>query len=214
MNIRHQVAFEDTQGTSNVARHTPIEELKELPPIHALKEAVNSENVKVSPARSACAETEVTVQIKYKQILWKAKQDLREEFEERIRVLEQEKAEKKAVELSNKISTAAGIRLVEDWAVEKMRKIQGLSSSTPRNETIAGFMEHYTVDNFPMSTLRDLVNSSPRLLANDLLHLSIERKDEAEEVWRMLKELLSAEEIAKYKVLHEFAMGSCVVHYK
>ena len=195
--------FPDAEGTLTVPRHAPVEETKRLPEIDSLATNVGG-TINVSPAKSACSETEVRVETNIGELIRQMKIEIKEEMAKEIRkCLEPSNP---TLEFSKYTSKYACLRAIESWCIDRMQKIANLPSDTSHNSTVDRFLQGYNV-NIHQEYLKSLRSSRSRDIGNSTAHPEPNDDDYANAMWRFLKTVLSEEECRKYKSLIDFGRG-------
>lgn len=216
--VSHPLSFPDSKGSTEVQRHLPITQLREITPVCELAAAVGSQEIHVSPARSACTDTEVTVNVSFASIIAKAREDLRAEMESKFgKVVQDLSSLSDAVTATNwsvHLADLASMRLIEDLALKRMKTVQGLSESTSHKEIVSKFVRDYSVPGIRPQYLSELANSELRERANDAIHLKPIQKEELQMMWKCLAPRLTPEERGKYRALLDFGTRKMTIHFK
>lgn len=218
ISVKHYVSLTDTHGSTLVRRHTPVPDLREMTPVEELRQTIGSTNVTISPAKSACSETQIKVETDIGTLMARMKQELRRENEEwKAKTLkeleERDIRNREEIRYSLYITKMASLRLIEDFAIERMRTIIGLTETSTYAEITRQFTRHYEVPGLRAEDLKDLADSQSRREANQLLHLQRTQDEEIRVMFKSLKHSLSNEEIEKYEKLLKFGTGELKVKY-
>jgi hypothetical protein len=134
--ITYQVRLPDTAGRTVVKRHTPIPDIAKCSPIKNLAESFGAA-VEVSPARSACSETDVHINTDLQSLISFAKTELRSESQvplnnayERIRDLERRVRACESVEQRTSALETDAKRQAQGAEDIEMWKIVGLGGTS------------------------------------------------------------------------------------
>src|SRR5438105_1863609 len=166
-----RVRLPETEGFMFVQRHTPPKDLLEAPEIKSLVNSLGGTAI-VSPSKSACSETEVHVDVNFGDLITRMKREIMDEVDSRMdrsdARLNDHLAESAFVLHSGKY---ASLRNVEDWALNRIKRVAKLPSEMPHRDTIDFFLRNYEAPGVPKEYLLSLRHSSVRQSAIDYVHI-------------------------------------------
>jgi DNA-directed RNA polymerase subunit F len=214
--VYYRIKFPETEGSKVVPRHTPPDQLTEIPQIKSISE--NSGRViTVSPAKSASSETEVCIETSFIDVVQRIKNDLSKEITAKMESMEENfrktHVAKKEVEYVVFVAKYASLRSIEDWCLNRMKTIAGLPAQSTHRETVESFLKSYKPIDTPTEYIKSLKSSSVRALAVDAIHVKPEDEDNVRRMWSSLETQLSEDEIKKYKALLDFGRGVSRVRF-
>lgn len=232
--IYSRVRLPETEGFKFVQRHTPPKDLLEAPEIKSLVNSLGGTAI-VSPSKSACSETEVHVDVNFGDLITRMKREIMDEVNSRM-----DRADARMDCIDARMDRAdtridcidarlndhvakfsfmlhcakyASLRSVEDWALNRIKRVAKLPSEMPRRETIDFFLRNYEAPGVPKEYLLSLRHSSVRQSANDYVHMSPDDANAVDIMWNSLSRMLTAEERDKYRALMQFGRGLTSVRY-
>jgi hypothetical protein len=214
--VYYRVKFPQTEGTKCVPRHTPAEELVEIPEV---KELTNNSggNIFVSPAKSATSETEIRIETSITDLMERMKTEIKTELEEKY-LTEMEARNKYSTKTDSEyvlfVAKYSSIRNIEDWCLARMRRLAGLHGNPTHKHTVETFQKYFIVSQFPTEYLDSLKNSAERDTAISILHVPSTDKNAVEVMWRALQPQLSEDDCRKYGMLLKFGVGNTQVMRK
>jgi hypothetical protein len=106
----------------------------------------------------------------------------------------------------------ASLRNVEDWALNRIKRVAKLPSEMPHRDTIDFFLRNYEAPGVPKEYLLSLRHSSVRQIAIDF-HVSPDDADAVDIMWNSLSRMLTTEQRDKYRALMQFGRGLTSVQY-
>jgi hypothetical protein len=212
--IKYQLDWKDQRGEYEVPRHTPIKDLKRIPPIQSLKEAFGPDTpVRVSPAKSASSDTRVIVEGSYNELVQRVREDLAEEFEGKFNSRLNTSVQAAVSQAFQNERNTFGLMLrrnLEDLTLLKMKSLLQDSSSLSYPVIVRRFCAKYTVEEFDEEDYEALAHSARRQEANEFAHLKV-KSQEFRCYKDTLMEHLKAEgipgELEKYQKYYDFAVG-------
>jgi hypothetical protein len=211
--IYYRVRLPETEGFKFVQRHTPPKDLLEALEIKSLVNSLGGTAI-VSPLKSACSETEVRVNVNFGDLITRMKREIMDEVNSRM-----DRADTRlndhVAESSFMLHCAkyASLRSVEDWALNRIKRVAKLPSELPHRETIDFFLRNYEAPGVPKEYLLSLRHSSVRQTAIDYVHMSPDDADAVDSMWNSLSRMLTTEERDKYRALMQFGRGLTSVRY-
>jgi hypothetical protein len=120
--IKYQIQFPDSVGSELIARRTPIRDLKRLPAVESLASDFNGD-VEVSPAKSACTDTEINVQTNMLGLVARVKAELHAEFDQQMEMKVQPLAAR-TTELETWRNAGFGGTSFDKWEQSAARKLE------------------------------------------------------------------------------------------
>jgi len=272
--IQYKVKLPDTHGTMTVPRHTPLPEITQLSPIRSLHASFQGD-IDVSPAHSACSNTEVTIstsltgiaaqiqenvtaalvaeyndtlerrieeRIKennkvFQSSLENVQQSANARIDSRVSSLEERASNLEDWKISgfrgssfeeyarrlekknafiNRQSQYASMRAIEDWCIDRMRRVLGKTADGMNNSAVINlFLQKYELPfSFNTAHLSALYHSRDRKTANSLIHITPEDTEEVSLMWESLTDSLDNADVIKYQALMEFGSGLITCKYR
>jgi hypothetical protein len=203
------VKFPETEGTKFVPRHTPAAQLAEIPEIKELADGFGG-NINISPARSACTETEIRVETSFMDLVRRMKTEIKDEIQSHMAETYSTKRENEYVVL---VAKYASIRSIEDWCLDRMKRIAKIKRDAPHKQTVEEFLKSYNAIDVPKEYLLSLKSSAARDITIDFIHVNPSDDELVNSLWTSLKCQLSEDDVQKYKALMEFGRGYTHVRY-
>ena len=179
------------------------------------------ESVKISPSKSACLETEVRVDVNLGNLITQMKREIMDEVNSWMDRADS-RMNRADAQLNDHVAESsfmlrcgkyASLRSVEDWALNRIKRLAKLPSATPHRETIDFFLRNYEALGVPKEYLLSLRHSSVRQTAVNYVHMSPDDADAVDSMWNSLSRMLTTEERDKYRALLQFGRGLTSVRY-
>ena len=207
--VYYRVKFPETEGTKFIPRHTPTEQLAEIPEIKELADNFGG-NINISPARSACTEMEIRVETSFMDLIRRMKTAIKDEIESQMAETYSTKQENEYIIL---VAKYASIRSIEDWCLDRMKRIARIKGDATHKQTVETFLKSYNAINIPKEYLLSLKSSAARDIAANFIHVNPNNDEAINSLWKSLKCQLSEDDVQKYKALMKFGRGYTQVQY-
>ena len=127
---------------------------------------------------------------------------------------ERERSATRKLEFIRLQSQYASMRSIEDWCLDRMRSIMGVSDNVTHAVLVQQFLDNYIPLDCDISYLASLKHSEVRDEASRMIHISSRNDYEVNVMWEALKDCLSNDDAKKYKSLIKFGRGITKVRYR
>jgi hypothetical protein len=181
--INYKVRLIDAEGQIVVERHVPAKDLSRHPLISELHQVFGCKVVvspEGSPNRIIETGDRVRVDTNSDSFMDKFYDEWKRRWETEYNHILQ-------------VGNATSLRLIKDWAILRMRRSAKIPANTSHNDAVTTFLRKYNTT-FPRHYLESLKNSEERRFANITIHSDPKDDEEAEALWKSLRQTLTEED--------------------
>lgn len=111
------------------------------------------------------------------------------------------------------VAKYASIRSIEDWCLDRMKRIARIKGDAIYKQTVETFLKSYNAIDAPKEYLLSLKSSAAWDIAIDFIHINPGNDDAVNSLWKSLKCQFSKDDVQKYKALMEFGRGYIQMRY-